>query len=106
MRNPTLAFATLSLAACASTGDVLGKPPTEVFTTSSSPNEVAFCLANKNSTQALDRDDGSKVVLVKNGYGATSLTFTIIPEGTGSKVEYRRQFGTIGAVWKQCVGAE
>lgn len=85
---------------------MLDKEPTEVYFTEASPNEVAFCLANKNNTSALDRDDGSKVVLIKNGYGGVSLAFTIYPEGDGSRIEYRRQFGTIGAAWKQCVGAE
>lgn len=78
--------------------------PTEVFTSNQSANEVAFCLANKNNTSALDRDDGSKVVLLKNGYGGVSLAFTVRPNGTGSTIEYRKKFGTIGGIWKQCVG--
>jgi len=61
-------------------------------------------LGEKNNTTALDRDDGSKVVLIKNGYGAVSLSFSIFPEGSGSRIEYRKQFGTIGGAWKQCVG--
>lgn len=106
MKRTALALvATIVLSACASTQTVLDQPPTEVFVTDSSPNEVAFCLANKNNTPAMDRDDGSKVVLIKNGYGGVSLAFTIWPEGEGSRVEYRRAFGTIGAAWKQCVGA-
>lgn len=95
------------LSACASTQTVLNKEPTEVFFSEDSVNEVAFCLANKNNVNALDQDDGSKVVLVKNGYGGVSLAFTIFPNGeNGSRIEYRRQFGTVGAVWKQCVGAK
>ncbi|WP_082847644.1 hypothetical protein [Erythrobacter sp. HI0074] len=106
MRNTAFALvAALSLSACASTQTVLSEEPNEVFFTDSSPNEVAFCLANKNNTPAMDRDDGSKVVLVKNAYGGVSLAFTIWPDGEGSRVEYRRAFGTIGASWKQCVGA-
>lgn len=92
------------LAGCASTQKVLDMKPVEVFHTERSQNEVAFCLANKNLTNVLDRDDGSKVVLLKNGYGGVSLAFTIRKEGTGSAVEYRRAFGTIGGVWRQCVG--
>lgn len=98
-------LAAFALSACASTQTVLDKPATEVFFTEDSPNEVAFCLANKNNTSALDHDDGSKVVLIKNGYGGVSLAFTIFPEGDGSRVEYRKQFGTVGGIWKQCVGA-
>ena len=107
MKRTALAlFAAVSLSACASTQTVLSEAPEEVFFTDSSPNEVAFCLANKNNTPAMDRDDGSKVVLIKNGYGGVSLAFTIWPDGEGSRVEYRRAFGTIGAAWGQCVGAE
>ena len=106
--NKAYAFTAIALAAslagCASTQKVLDKAPTEVFRSDKSQNEVAFCLANKNNTGALERDDGSKVVLIKNGYGGVSLAFTIWPDGDGSRVEYRKQFGTIGGIWKQCLG--
>lgn len=92
------------LTGCASTQSVLSKPATEVFRSTQSAKEVAFCLANKNNVAALERDDGSRVVLLKNGYGGVSLAFTIIPDGTGSRIEYRKEFGTVGGVWKQCVG--
>lgn len=101
-----LSAITLGVSGCASTEKVLGKAPTEVFHSTKSQNEVAFCLANKNHTAALDRDDGSKVVLIKNGYGGVSLAFNVYAEGTGSRTEYRKQFGTIGGIWKQCVGVE
>lgn len=101
-----LVAAALALTGCASTQTVLNKSPTEVFHSEKSQNEVAFCLANKNNTAAMDRDDGAKVVLIKNGYGGVSLAFSVYAEGTGSKIEYRKQFGTIGGIWKQCVGAQ
>lgn len=105
MKKAILVCVTMfALAGCASTQTVLNKAPTEVFHSEKSQNEVAFCLANKNNTAAMDRDDGSKVVLLKNGYGGVSLAFSIYPEGTGSRIEYRREFGTIGGIWKQCVG--
>lgn len=94
------------LAGCASTQTVLGEAPTATFHSEHSLNEVAFCLANKNNTNALDRDDGSKVVLIKNGYGAVSLAFAVFAEGRGSRIEYRKKFGTVGGVWKKCVGVE
>jgi galactose-1-phosphate uridylyltransferase len=93
-----------TMSACASTQTVLDKEPTEVFHSAKTPNEIAFCMANKNHTPAMDRDDGSKVLLIKNGYGGVSMAFSIYPEGTGSRVEYRKQFGTIGGIWKQCIG--
>lgn len=99
------AFTALALAGCASTQTVLDKPATETFHSTKSQNEVAFCLANKNNVGALDRDDGSKVILVKNIYGAVLLAFAVFPEGTGSRIEVRKQIGAIGAIWKQCVGA-
>ena len=94
----------LSLAGCASTEKVLGKEATEVYHSTSSANTVSFCLANKNNTAALERDDGSKVVLIKNGYGGVSMAFSVYPEGSGSRIEYRKQFGTIGGIWRQCIG--
>lgn len=105
MRYLIAAVACFALAGCASTDKVLSKEATEIFYSKDSANTVAFCLANKNNTPALDRDDGSKVVLIKNGYGGVSMAFTIFPEeGGGSKIELRKQFGTIGGIWKQCVG--
>lgn len=98
------AAALAAVSGCASTQKVLSKEPTEVFYSDVSANEVAFCLANKNNTSAMERDDGSKVVLMKNGYGGVSLAFSVFPNGTGSRIEYRKQFGTIGSIWKQCVG--
>lgn len=92
------------LSGCASTQEVLNGPVTEEFHSSESVKTVAFCLADKNHTAALERDDGSRVVLIKNGYGGVSLAFTVYPEGNGSRIEYRRKFGTIGGIWKQCVG--
>ncbi|MBB3928318.1 hypothetical protein GGR43_004062 [Sphingobium jiangsuense] len=99
-----LAVAGLALQGCASTQKVLSKAPTEVFHSPKSADEVAFCLANKNNTAPMPRDDGSRVVLIKNGYGGVSLAFSVFPEGTGSRIEYRKEFGTIGGIWKQCVG--
>jgi hypothetical protein len=94
------------LSACASTETVLNKPVTQVFHSNESATKVVFCLANKNNTAALDREDGSKVVLIKNGYGGVSMAFSVYPDGAGSKVEYRKQFGTIGGIWRQCIGPE
>jgi hypothetical protein len=96
----------VTLAGCASTQKVLAKDATEVFQSKDSVNKVAFSLANKNNTGALDQDDGSKVVLLKNGYGGVSMAFTIYPDGEGSHIEYRKQFGTIGGIWKQCLGID
>lgn len=105
MNIRSVAFlALLALAGCASTNTVLSKQPTEVFRSEKSQNEVAFCLANKNMTVPMDRDDGAKVVLIKNGYGGVSLAFSVYKEGNGSRIEYRKQFGTIGGIWKQCIG--
>lgn len=94
----------IGLSGCASTKKVLSEEPKEVFHSQKSQNEVAFCLANKNHTSAMDRDDGSKVILLKNGYGGVSMAFSVFAEGTGSRIEYRKKFGTIGGAWKQCVG--
>jgi len=106
MKNTALValLASVALAGCASTKEVLNKEPKQVYHSEKSADEVAFCLANKNNTSPMPRDDGSRVVLIKNGYGGVSMAFSVFPEGNGSRIEYRKQFGTIGGVWKQCVG--
>lgn len=106
MKKLVMLMLPLALIGCASTEKVLSKPVTETYRSTDSATKVAFCLANKNNTAALDREDGSKVVLIKNGYGGVSMAFSIYPEGEGSRIEYRKQFGTIGGIWRQCIGAE
>lgn len=106
MKKIVMLAAIAAVAGCASTQKVLSKEPTEVFHSDKSAKEVAFCLANKNNTPALERDDGSRVILIKNGYGAVSMAFNVFPEGTGSRIEYRKQFGTIGGIWRQCIGGK
>lgn len=94
------------LSACASTETVLSEPVTQVFHSTDSATKVAFCLANKNNTAALDREDGAKVVLIKNGYGGVSMAFSVYPDEEGSRIEYRKKFGTIGGIWRQCIGPD
>lgn len=106
MKRNLLASTALVLTSCASTETILNKPATQVFHSKDSATKVAFCLANKNSTAALDREDGAKIVLIKNGYGAVSMAFSVYPDGKGSRIEYRKQFGTIGGIWRQCIGPE
>ena len=106
MKKSVSVASVLLLSACASTETVLNKPVTQTFHSTDSATKVAFCLANKNNTAALDREDGSKVVLIKNGYGGVSMAFSVYPDGAGSKIEYRKQFGTIGGIWRQCIGPE
>lgn len=101
-----LVAATFLLSGCASTAKVLSKEPTQVIHSTKSQNEVAFCLANRNNTAPMDQDNGSKVVLIKNGYGGVALAFTIFKDGDGSRIDYRKQFGVIGPAWKRCVGLE
>lgn len=106
MNKAVAAAALLAVAGCASTQQVLDGPITETFHSEKSADEIAFCLANKNNTAPMPRDNGSRVVLIKNGYGGVSLAFSVYPEGTGSRIEYRKKFGTVGGIWKQCVGVK
>lgn len=99
-------FAAMALSACASTEKVLNKPVDQTFHSTKSIDEMSFCLANRNNTAPLPRDDGSRVILIKNGYGAVSLAFTVYKEGSGSRVDYRKKFGTVGGAWKRCVGLQ
>lgn len=99
----TIAAAT-TVAACASTASVLEREPNDVIRVAQPAAEVAFCLADKNNTTAQERADGSRVILVKNAIGAVGLAFTVRPEGNGSVVEYRREIGFVGPIWRQCVG--
>jgi hypothetical protein len=34
------------------------------------------------------------------------MAFSVYPDASGSRIEYRKQFGTIGGIWRQCIGPE
>lgn len=98
---PALAsFALIS--ACASTQEVLSKGPDEIVESTRSQGDVVFCLANKNSMPVLDGPNGGKLVLLKNSYGAVGVTFTVYPQGTGSRIEIRRAIPLAHAIHRQC----
>ena len=105
MRKVALLALVVPLSACASTQEALNRPVTQTFHSTQTAREVASCLADHNDTTVVERNDGSRVVLIKNLYGAVSLAFSVYPEGAGSRIEYRRIFGTIGGIWRRCVGA-
>lgn len=92
----------LVLGGCASTQTVLSQEPREVVRSDKSFNDVVFCLANKNNTAPLDQDDGSKVILIKNQYGAVGMAFTVRPDGDGSTVAIRKAITSLGVIHKQC----
>jgi hypothetical protein len=47
--------------------------PDQTFTSAKSVNEVAFCIANKNNTQAQDGPREGKVVQVKSLVGVVGV---------------------------------
>ena len=96
----------LSLSGCASTETVLNGPVSQTFHSTDSATKVSFCLANKNNTAALDRDDGAKVVLIKNGYGGASWPSRFIPRALVVRSNITKKFGTIGGIWRKCIGPE
>lgn len=104
MKAYMIALTALGLPACASTQTVLSKEPKHVLQSPIDAAEVAFCLGNKNLVAPLQRADGSYVLLLKNGYGAVGAAITVIPDGKGSRVEYRKQFVTLGSFWRECAG--
>ena len=97
-------LAALCLSACASTQSILASAPDEVARSDKNPTDVAFCIANKNNTSALDRSDGSRVVQVKNLLGAVGVAYTIRPDEAGSTVEVRRANSPISiSKFRECL---
>lgn len=96
---------TLALTACASVNTVMSREADEVFHSPHSADEVAACFANRNHIRLMERADGARVARFNNGYGFVTRTYSIYPEGTGSRIEQRAgAMATPGARWKQCVG--
>lgn len=92
----------VALSGCVSTQSALSEAPKEVVQSKKSQLDVAFCLANKNNVPALDAPDGSKVIQIKNGYGAVGTIFSVYKEGDGSRIEIRKPISIGIMTHRQC----
>ncbi|MGN7161449.1 hypothetical protein, partial [Sphingomonas sp. SAFR-052] len=79
----------------------------KVFRTTMPVEQVVSCFETKNNKRAIERADGARVVRFRNGYGGVERTFSIYPEGTGSRIEVRKDFlGGQFIRWRSCVGLQ
>ena len=100
----TIIFAALALTGCASTADVMGNNPSFVGQSNKSVDALAFCLADRNNSNALDFGDGSKVIQIKNSIGAVGVSMRVFPEEEGSRLEVRKGNSPISFVkYKSCL---
>lgn len=100
-----IAFLSLaSLAACASTQAVVASDVDEIVSSQRPAEDVASCLVARNGWKATRRDgpNGERVVLMKNGYNAVAVTFTVTQTSSGSQVAIRRQFPQVNIKHRQC----
>lgn len=106
VKSATIAAVTL-LVGCASTNTVLGGDVDEVFHATAPARVVAACFAHRNHLRVIERPDGARVAVFRNGYGAATQTFSIYPDSSGSRIERRHgSMGGLGNKWKRCVGVE
>ncbi len=76
-----------------------------IYRTHEQVSAVTYCIAKKTEAIPREMPDGSRQIMVKNMYGAVAMTFDIFPDGSNTRVEYRRGEHVIGAnVWKPCLG--
>lgn len=85
-----LVLASSLLAGCASTQTILADAPDEVATSTQSAEAVAFCVGEKNMAAPFSRSDGSYVISIKSAVGTAGIVYTVIPDGSGSRIEIRR----------------
>lgn len=92
------------LPACASSQTVMASAADEIVESARSAEEVATCLFERNRWKAERQDgrNGEKIVLMKNGYNAVAVTFTVTPSSNGSKIAIRRQFPQMNIKHRQC----
>jgi hypothetical protein len=99
--------AALLTAGCATTNKILAKEPEEVFRTAMPVEEVVTCFERSNNKRAIERADGARVVRFRNGYGGVERAFSIYRDGTGSRIEVRKDFlGGMLIHWRPCVGLD
>lgn len=103
MRN-VVGFLTLLMAASCTTPQEMAQLPPIVFHSSEPVPDATYCLARENQATSEEKSDGSRHIDAKNMYGRPALMFDVYPEGSGSRVEYRRAKNTIGGTWKRCLG--
>jgi outer membrane murein-binding lipoprotein Lpp len=92
----------LCLAGCASTRSLNAKGADEVVSSSQPARAIANCLADKSNAAPIDQGDGTFVITNKDLYGGALATFTVRPDGTGSKTEIRRGFSLTPVPYKGC----
>lgn len=93
----------IMLAGCSSTMQTMDNAPNDTLYSDKSPQQVAFCIANKNETHVSEGPNGERIVMIKNDFGGLSMMFSVFPNDSGSRIEYRKNFGMIGVAWKQCL---
>lgn len=104
MRTGIAGISLMALAGCASTQSILADAPSEVFTSAKSAEAVAFCVGEKNNAAPFKREDGSFVISIKSAVGATGIVYTVLPDGSGSKVEVRRANSPVSVTkFKACL---
>lgn len=76
----------------------------EIVNSRRTADEVASCLLERNSWKAELQEglNGQKIVLMKNGYNAVAVTFTVAPTTDGSQIAIRRQFAQVNIKHRQC----
>jgi len=95
-RSITLAAALL--VGCTSTMHTMDNAPKETLYSDKIPQQVAFCIANKNETHVSEGPDGERIVMIKNDFGGLSMMFSVFEHDTGSRIEFRKNFTMIGVV--------
>ena len=91
------------VAGCTSTMQTMDNSPKDTLYSDKPPQQVAFCIANKNETHVSEGPDGERIVMIKNDFGGLSMMFSVFPHDTGSRIEFRKNFTMIGVAWKQCL---
>lgn len=92
------------LCACASTQTVMASDADEIVTSLRSAEDIASCIATRNGRKSERQEgtNGEKIILMKNGYNAVAVTFTVTPTANGSQVAIRRQFPQVNIKHRQC----
>lgn len=92
------------LVACASTQDMLAAAPDEVASSTKAASDVAFCIGDKNVAAPFKREDGSYVISIKSAVGMTGVVYTVVPDGSGSRVEVRRANSPVSVIkFRNCL---
>lgn len=99
-----IGLATLATLGCTSTPAIFSEPPVATYYSENPQEQVTDCIAHGNNVLPRERKDGGEDLVIATNAGVTLFAFTTLPQGDGTRTEFRVGLGGVRAPWRACLG--